>query len=149
MTLNKQRLEQWAERVFRCNWVAPPFNWSGEKAWHNSVQHRWTHSSEENHGSAQASRYGTWKVLIEIWFCCLTDKEKKLYFCCKVHRWVILNLYEYFLWVTWQIGSQNAVMFHSSPVAYRDFCTVWLWAVRVRSVTRVGSLDVPRKRPVF
>ena len=54
-------LEQWSERVFLFNWATLPFNWSGEKVWNNSVQHCWTHSSTENHGSAHALRYGTWK----------------------------------------------------------------------------------------
>ena len=54
-------LEQLSERVFRFNWVTLPLNWSDEKAWKNSVQHRWTHSSKENHGSLHASRYGKWK----------------------------------------------------------------------------------------
>ena len=34
-------IEQWSERVFLFNWVTLPFNWSGEKTWNNSVQHRW------------------------------------------------------------------------------------------------------------
>ena len=55
-------LEQWSERVYRFRWITRPFNWSGEKAWNNSVQQRrWTHSSKANQGSAHVSRYGSRK----------------------------------------------------------------------------------------
>ena len=54
--------EQWSEQVFLSSWVTHPFNWSGEKAWKNSVQNRWAHSTKANHGSAHVSGSDTWKT---------------------------------------------------------------------------------------
>ena len=52
-------------------WARPPvvavlvtFKKSSEKAWDNSVQHRSTHSTEAKHDTTHASRYGTWKKVV-------------------------------------------------------------------------------------
>ena len=63
MTLNKQLPWTGVWASLPVVWVTFRFNYSGENAWINSVQHCLTNSIKSKQGSAHASRYVMWRKL--------------------------------------------------------------------------------------